>query len=349
MDTSLANRRKSAVELLAASRPQYVKSAALLDPAASAVGLTAGTPDRHYRSIFQPRERPPVRSKSEFDVSKLHELLAQEDDDLQDDFVDGCHLPREKTARRLSEDLLPISALRGREGEEEEERHVTSLRTSPSAGEGGGGRGGGKRKINIAPDRQDESQRFFPAARAADVASTSAFATTPPSSPPPSSLAPPPSPPVPSSDTQSAAPALYTARPIYINLRHPTPPSRYTAGTAASPRATSNAADLTTPTPVNRSIRVFSAASRFLSPSTDMSEESLDKTPTNPTGGDLTPGGEEILTPAQPQEEEKGEGEDSPRGSRERGGSVPSATSTPAETARGCRERGEASPQPPSR
>ena len=40
------HRRKSAVELLAASKPQYVKSAAVLD---SPAGLTAGTPDRHFR------------------------------------------------------------------------------------------------------------------------------------------------------------------------------------------------------------------------------------------------------------------------------------------------------------
>ncbi|XP_076441141.1 uncharacterized protein LOC143280393 [Babylonia areolata] len=305
-----ANRRKSAVELLAASRPRYVKSAALLDDSA-----VASTPDRHYRSICQPIEKPPVRSKSEFDVSKLHELLAQEGGVYDDDDVDGNDLSGDDTTTRLSDDLRPLSARSRERGEEEEKGEGRSATTPPGGSvSGGGGVRGEGRKINSAADRQDESQRFFRSAGNV-AASASVPAHTPPPVPPKpvfvsASLSN-------HSSTQTPAPAVYTARPIYINLA-PSPPHPH----PHAAQRTGNASDLT---PVNRTIRVIPAASHVLSPPA-MSEESLDKTPTNPTGGDLT--GHDLFTPPAPVQE----GEGSADGERV-GGSTPSTPVTSVDPA----------------
>ena len=137
-----------------------------------------------------------------------------------------------------------------------------------------------RRKINTDLDRQDESQPFPLSAAATADDTASAAAAPSPTSPPPQSL--------PSGCTQSSAsPGLYTARPIYINLTSSPRPAHHSAA-ARPPGAV---AAVTPPVPADRSHRVWSGSvSRFLLSPAAMSEESSDKTPTNPTGGDMTPG-----------------------------------------------------------
>ncbi|XP_070194637.1 protein FAM110B-like, partial [Littorina saxatilis] len=281
-------RRKSAVELLAASRPQYVKSAAVLD----SPGLSATTPDRHFRSICYPREKPPTRSKSEFDVSKLHELLAQDESDGYSEPGDTGERTPLSSGRRT-----PAQARGEGSGDESGDPH--------SAAVSGAECESGETKINTAPDSQDESQPF-----SADTDDNAAAATAPaPPLPPPRSAAPPTPPPKPSLPPKPALPPkpsslqkpvlppkpaflssggektsagcdqVYTARPIYINLSNSQSHNTATFG-AQTPHSSSS-------TPLGQTISVISSAHHLVTPGV-MSEESSDKTPTNPAGGDMS-------------------------------------------------------------
>ena len=229
------------------------------------------------------------RSKSEFDVSKLQELLAQDEADST-----GC-TPGEASGRKVSAEWRPLSGEEER-GESVAARRPISTTTSaaaalslppqlPSPGDGESGEG----EINRAPDRQDEPQRFF--LSRANAAAADSTPVPPPSSSPPT----PPSQSLPSGTQPSSAPVIYTARPIYINLSRssvhsgPTPEERTRPGSGNS-------------TPVARSITVISRGQHLPAPAGQlsstpggqhlltpaaMSEESSDKTPTNPTGGEM--------------------------------------------------------------
>lgn len=177
------------------------------------------------------------RSKSEYDLSTLRQLQEEKDDEISGE-----------EERTTSQECQPVqTACSGRQ----ESASETTASTATPAAAGVAGTRDRQQKINSTADREDERKIVFtPCSRPDPMPPETGSTATKPERPPP--------------------PAVYTAKPVYINL---------SSSTAIPSQTTSKGNTISVLTTSQKAACI-------------MSEESSDKTPTNPTGGEVDQVGE---------------------------------------------------------